>query len=58
VSGLVALAERFGLPVHAIGIGEQAEDLRPFAASDFARSLMGPARSWGPLAHGAGRLNL
>ena len=41
VSGLVALAERFGLPVHAIGIGEQAEDLRPFAASDFARSLMG-----------------
>ena len=38
---LVALAERFGLPVHAIGIGEQAEDLRPFAAPDFARSLMG-----------------
>ena len=38
---LVALAERFGLPVHAIGIGEQVEDLRPFAAPDFARSLMG-----------------
>jgi fused signal recognition particle receptor len=38
---LVALAERFGLPVHAIGVGESAEDLRPFAARDFARSLMG-----------------
>ena len=38
---LVALAERFGLPVHAIGVGEGAEDLRPFAARDFARSLMG-----------------
>jgi len=38
---LVALAERFGLPVHAVGVGESAEDLRPFAARDFARSLMG-----------------
>lgn len=38
---LVALAERFGLPVHAIGVGETAEDLRPFEAQDFARSLMG-----------------
>jgi fused signal recognition particle receptor len=38
---LVALAERFGLPVHAIGVGEGAEDLKPFAARDFARSLMG-----------------
>ena len=38
---LVALAERFGLPVHAIGVGEQADDLRPFAAKDFARGLMG-----------------
>ena len=38
---LVALAERFNLPVHAIGIGEQADDLRPFAARDFARSLLG-----------------
>jgi fused signal recognition particle receptor len=38
---LVALAERFGLPVHAIGVGESADDLRPFAARDFARSLMG-----------------
>jgi fused signal recognition particle receptor len=38
---LVALAERFGLPVHAVGVGEAAEDLRPFDAMDFARSLMG-----------------
>ena len=38
---LVALAERFGLPVHAIGVGEGAEDLRPFRADDYARSLMG-----------------
>ena len=38
---LVSLAEKFGLPVHAIGIGEQAEDLQPFKAADFANSLMG-----------------
>jgi len=41
---LVALAEKFGLPVHAIGVGESAADLRPFAAEDFARSLMGLER--------------
>ncbi len=38
---LVALAERFGLPVHAIGVGEGIDDLRPFDARSFARSLMG-----------------
>jgi len=38
---LVALAERFGLPVHAIGVGESADDLRSFDANDFARSLLG-----------------
>ena len=38
---LVALAEKFGLPVHAVGVGEQLEDLRPFDAKDFARGLMG-----------------
>ncbi len=38
---LVALAEKFGLPVHAIGVGETADDMRPFAPEDFARSLMG-----------------
>lgn len=38
---LVALAERFGLPVHMIGVGEQADDMRPFEARAYARSLMG-----------------
>lgn len=38
---LVALADAFGLPVHAIGVGEQADDFRPFDAEDFANSLMG-----------------
>ena len=38
---LVSLAERYGIPVHAIGVGETAEDLRPFEASSFARSLVG-----------------
>ena len=38
---VVSLAERFGLPVHAVGVGESAEDMRPFAAQDYARSLMG-----------------
>ena len=38
---LLALAEKFKLPVHAIGVGEGAEDMRPFKARDFARSLMG-----------------
>jgi fused signal recognition particle receptor len=38
---IVALADRFGLPVHAIGVGEGADDLRPFDADDFAKALMG-----------------
>lgn len=38
---LVALADRFKLPIHAIGVGESVEDLQPFKANDFARSLMG-----------------
>ncbi|WP_232480693.1 signal recognition particle-docking protein FtsY [Roseomonas sp. KE2513] len=38
---VVALAEEFGLPVHAVGVGETAADLRPFAARDYARSLVG-----------------
>ena len=37
---LVALAEKFELPVHAVGVGEQIQDLRPFEAADFARSLL------------------
>ena len=38
---LVALAERFGLPIHAIGVGENIDDLQPFTAKDYARSLLG-----------------
>jgi fused signal recognition particle receptor len=38
---VVALAETFGLPVHAVGVGERASDLRPFDAVDFARGLVG-----------------
>ncbi len=38
---LIALAEKFALPVHAIGVGEGAEDLRAFEAEDYARDLMG-----------------
>ena len=38
---VVALAQAFGLPVHAVGVGEQAGDLRPFEAMDFARGLVG-----------------
>ena len=38
---IVALTERFGLPIHAVGVGEKADDLRPFAAGDFARALIG-----------------
>src|SRR3984957_4159891 len=38
---VVALAETFGLPVHAVGVGEQASDLRPFDAGEFARGLVG-----------------
>lgn len=40
---VVALAEAYALPVHAIGVGEQAADLRPFDAGDFARALTGAA---------------
>jgi fused signal recognition particle receptor len=38
---VVALAEKFKLPVHYIGVGEGADDLRPFTSHSFARSLMG-----------------
>jgi len=38
---IVGLADRFGLPIHAIGVGEGPDDLRPFDAGQFARSLMG-----------------
>ena len=38
---LVALADRFGLPIHAIGVGEQIDDLAPFAPEEFAAALVG-----------------
>lgn len=38
---LVALADRFGLPIHAIGVGEQIDDLDAFDPDDFARALVG-----------------
>ncbi|MEO0359670.1 MAG: signal recognition particle-docking protein FtsY [Pseudomonadota bacterium] len=41
---LVALAAKFGLPIHAIGVGEQIDDLSPFDPQDFADALTGAAR--------------
>ena len=38
---LVAIADKFGLPVHFIGVGEAVEDLVPFTAHDFARAVVG-----------------
>jgi fused signal recognition particle receptor len=38
---LVAIAAKFGLPVHFIGVGEGVDDLAPFAAADFARAIAG-----------------
>ena len=38
---VVALAEQFGLPLHAVGVGETKEDLKAFDAKDFGRALMG-----------------
>jgi fused signal recognition particle receptor len=38
---LVAIAERFRLPVHYIGVGEAIDDLAPFSAGEFARAIAG-----------------
>lgn len=38
---LVALAQKFGLPIHFIGVGEGIDDLSPFSAKDFGRALAG-----------------
>jgi len=38
---LVAAAEKFGLPIHAIGVGEGVDDLRPFDAVEVARAIAG-----------------
>jgi fused signal recognition particle receptor len=44
---LVALADKFGLPIHAIGVGEQIDDLQPFDPADFAHALVGVADAEG-----------
>jgi len=41
---LVAIAERFKLPINAVGIGEGLDDLEPFDAQDFARAIAGARR--------------
>jgi fused signal recognition particle receptor len=38
---LVAIAEKFAVPVHFIGVGESVDDLAPFSAHDFARAIVG-----------------
>jgi fused signal recognition particle receptor len=38
---LVAIAAKYGLPVHFIGVGESIDDLAPFTAGDFARAIAG-----------------
>ena len=40
---LVAIAKKFGMPVHFIGVGEGVDDLEPFLAADFAQAIAGPA---------------
>lgn len=37
---IFALAERFGLPIRFVGVGEAAEDLQPFEAAEFTRALL------------------
>ncbi|MGD0184506.1 MAG: signal recognition particle-docking protein FtsY [Roseiarcus sp.] len=44
---LVAIAEKFALPVHYIGVGEGVDDLEPFAARDFAEAIAGIERQEG-----------
>jgi fused signal recognition particle receptor len=38
---LVAIASKFAVPIHFIGVGESVEDLAPFSALDFARAIAG-----------------
>ncbi|WP_113890350.1 signal recognition particle-docking protein FtsY [Roseiarcus fermentans] len=42
---LVAIADKFALPVHFIGVGEGVDDLEPFAARDFAEAIAGIERA-------------
>jgi fused signal recognition particle receptor len=41
---LVAAAEKYGLPIHAIGVGETLDDLRPFDAKELAGAIAGTDR--------------
>jgi fused signal recognition particle receptor len=38
---LVAIAQKFGLPIHFIGVGEAIDDLASFSPKDFGRALAG-----------------
>ncbi len=38
---VVALADQYGIPIHAVGVGEGINDLQPFTADSYARSLLG-----------------
>ena len=38
---LVAIAEKFKLPIHFIGVGEGVDDLQPFKADEFAKAIAG-----------------
>jgi fused signal recognition particle receptor len=40
---LVAAAEKYGIPIHAIGVGEGMDDLRPFDPAEAARAIAGVA---------------
>ena len=41
---LISVADRFRLPIHAIGVGEKLDDLQPFDAEEFATALIGDFR--------------
>jgi fused signal recognition particle receptor len=45
---LVAIADKFALPVHFIGVGESIDDLEPFTARDFAEAIAGVERAGAP----------
>ena len=41
---VVAIADKFGLPINAIGVGEGIDDFEPFDAHDYARAIAGAGR--------------
>jgi fused signal recognition particle receptor len=49
----VAVRHELGLPIRYIGVGEAAEDLRPFDATEFVAALLGPETPTGPTVTGA-----